>query len=328
MDEIVNAAAEQFSGVVAVDRGGERVYRLVRGDAHRAHRVPNTIETAFGLASGSKGWTALAVLALVEQGKVALDEPVRGIVGDDLPNLDSHVTLRHLLTHSAGIEDYLDESEDWDVTDYVLPVPVHTLISAQAFVPLLAPLAQRDEPGSGFRYSNAGYVILALIIERLTGQLFHDVVADLVLAPAGMTHSSYMRLDELPAGAALGYLADEGDRVNTLHLPVRGNGDGGAFSTADDLHIFWRAFVSGDIVSREMVAQIVTPHWDVPEEGMQYGMGFWLAGTRIVLEGYDPGVSFRSSHDPQTDTTVTVIANTSDGAWPMIAAVEESLGWI
>ena len=86
--------------------------------------------------------------------------------------------------------------------------------------------------------------------------------------------------------------------MNTLHLPVLGNGDGGAFTTADDLHRFWLALLAGRIVSRETVDRMTQPRHDVPDENMRYGMGFWMHRTHpaLILEGYDAGASFRSTH--------------------------------
>ena len=99
--------------------------------------------------------------------------------------------------------------------------------------------------------------------------------------------------------AALGYLSIDGDRTNVLHLPVRGNGDGGIYSTVADVRSFWNALFDGRIVSREGVAAMIRPHSDVGSE--RYGLGFWLeaSGSAAILEGYDAGVSFRSVHDPE-----------------------------
>lgn len=321
--DIIDAAEEaDFSGVVTIDRAGERLFEHCRGFAHRAHRIPITPTTRLGIASGSKGFTALAVMRLVEEGALGLDEPIRPILGSSVPRIDGSITLRHLITHSAGIEDYLDESEDWDPSDYVMTVPVHTLTTAEAFLPMLEGIGQATAPGERFEYSNAGFILLALILERTVGEPFHAIIDRLVLRPAGMTDTGYLRLDDLPADAALGYLAGEGNRVNTLHLPVLGNGDGGAFTTAADLHAFWQALVDGRIVSRKTVDRMTFPAWDVPEEGKRYGTGFWLEanGPSLILEGLDAGASFRSTHDPDSQTTVSVLGNTAEGAWPVIAA--------
>ena len=109
-----------------------------------------------------------------------------------------------------------------------------------------------------------------------------------------------------------------------LHLPVRGSGDGGIYSTAADMHAFWPALFAGRIVSDEWVKEMTRPRSTVESNSARYGMGFWLHATSDVvwLEGYDAGVSFRTTHDPTTNLTHTVIANWSDGAWPIVRAID------
>jgi CubicO group peptidase (beta-lactamase class C family) len=315
----VDSAARdgQLSGVVTVDVGDEQMLERCYGYAHRGLVVPTTRATRFALASGSKIMTALGILRLVESGKLGLNDPVRPVLGTDLPLVDDGVTVEHLLGHTSGIGDYLDEQADWKVSDYVLPVPVHTLADTEAFVAVVDGYPQVSPPGERFAYNNGGYILLALIIDRLSDTSFHAYVEQEVCARAGLTSTGYLRSDELPGDAALGYLFDDGNRTNVLHLPVRGNGDGGIYSTADDLHTFWRSLVAGRIIEPELVTTMITPRHDVPDEGLRYGLGCWLhpTGPAILVEGYDAGVSMRTMHDPATQTTATVLANTSEGAW-------------
>lgn len=325
--EAVEAAVRDggLGGVVAIDVGDEQRYEVSSGHAHRALSIPNTRQTRFALASGSKIMTALGILRLVEDGRLALTDPVRPILGEDLPMIDDAVTVEHLLGHTSGIGDYLDEDADWDAADYVLPVPVHTLAETEAFVPVVDGYPQVSPPGERFAYNNGGYIVLALVIDRLTDEGFHDWVEGQVCARAGLTRTSFLRSDDLPGDAALGYLFDAGDRTNVLHLPVRGNGDGGIYSTVDDLHRFWCALLAGTIVSAELVQTMITPRHDVPAEGLRYGLGCWLhaTGPAVLVEGYDAGVSMRSIHDPASRTTMTVLANSSEGAWVVAAKLLE-----
>jgi CubicO group peptidase (beta-lactamase class C family) len=325
VDDAVLAQAAQdgeLSGVVTVDVGDDRRYEVCRGHAHRALEVPVHRDTRFALASGSKIMTALGVLRLVEDGALGLDDPVRPILGEDLPLIDDAVTVEHLLGHTSGIGDYLDEEADWEASDYVLPVPVHTLAETRAFVPVIDGFPQASAPGERFAYNNGGYVVLAVIIDRVTDIGFHDWVEQQVCGRAGLTRTSFLRSDDLPGDAALGYLFDQGNRTNVLHLPVRGTGDGGIYSTADDLHRFWRSLLAGRIVSPDLVRVMTTPRHRTEEE-LRYGLGCYLHPTRpaLLVEGYDAGVSMRSIHDPETETTATVLANSSEGAW----AVAEKL---
>lgn len=318
--KLADALAEnEFSGVVAVTTGTGEPWVGCYGWAHRAFEVPNTADTRFALASGSKTFTALAVLRLVELGLLTLDAPVRPILGSDLPLIDDAVTVEQLLTHTSGIGDYLDEEADWDASDYILGVPVHTLDETSGFLPVLDGFEQAFPPGERFTYNNGAYVVLALIAERVSGRGYHDLVREEVFARAGMPGAAFLRSNDLPADAALGYLNAAGNLSNVLHLPIRGNGDGGAYATAADLHAFWLALLAGRIVGDELLAEVIRPRFDVPEDGLRYGLGVYVHPEcpALVLEGYDAGVSMRSIHDPRTQTTATVLGNTAEGAWPV-----------
>ncbi len=321
------ATETRFSGVVRVDRTGETRLAAAFGLAERGFAVPNTPDTRFGLASAAKGFTALTVVALVEQGVLELGTPVRAVLGDDLREVDDRVTVEHLLAHRSGIGDYIDEEGDLDVADYLMPVPVHELATTESYLAVLAGHPQKFPPGARFSYCNSGYVVLALVAERSAGTPFHDLVHELVLDPAGMTSTGFLRSDELPGGTARGYLGPEGLRTNVLHLPVRGSGDGGIYSTVADVHAFWPALLDGRILPPETVEDMLRPRSEVPEEGRRYGLGFWVHGTRdaVMLEGHDAGVSFRSVHDRPTCSTVTVVSNTSEGAWPLVRYLGETL---
>ena len=314
-----------FSGVVRVDRDGELTFAKAYGLAHRGLGVLNAVDTQFAIASGSKAFTALTVISLVETGALGLTTPARSLLGGDLPLIDDGVTVEHLLAHRSGIGDYLDEAADYQVTDYVMTVPVHELATTEQFLAVLDGHPTTFPPGERFAYCNSGYVVLALIAERVSGVPFHDLVTQRVCEPAGMNDTAFLRSDELPGRAALGYLPNEGiDRTNVFHLPVRGNGDGGAYSTAADIARFWQALFAGRIVSTEWVAAMVRPRSQVPSDARRYGLGFWLHQTSdtVMVEGYDAGVSFHTAHNPTSNLTHTVISNTSPGAWPMTRRLE------
>ena len=141
-----------------------------------------------------------------------------------------------------------------------------------------------------------------------------------------MQDTRFLRSDELPGPAALGYLtSDPASRTNVFHLPVRGSGDGGIYSTAADISSLWRGLFAGRIVSSEWVSEMMRPRSEVAEESRRYGLGFWLheSSSAVILEGSDAGVSFRSVHDPAAGTTSTVISNTSSGAWPIARLLDE-----
>ena len=320
------AAATAFSGVVRADRDGQVLLERAYGFAHRGLRAPITPATRFGIASGTKGLTALAVMSLVEDGTLALGTTARSLLGDDLPLIDDAVTVEHLLAHRSGIGDYVDEDALESATEHVLPVPVHELDTTEAYLRVLGGFPQVFPPGARFAYNNGGYVVLALLAERAAGVPFDALVHARVCAPAGMRDTAFLRGDEPDGDVALGYLEATGLRTNVLHLPVRGSGDGGIVSTAAD-------------VARVLAGALRRPH-----RGARAGAGDGGAALRrgrdalrarllaaprdgaVTLVGSDAGVSFYSGHDPERGTTATVLANTTEGAWPVGDALERILG--
>jgi CubicO group peptidase (beta-lactamase class C family) len=326
----VDRLAEEsaFSGVVRVDVGGDVMLRRAYGLADRAHAVPMDVGTRLGIASGTKGLTALTIGSLLDDGALEPSATARSVLGADLPLIDDAVTIEHLLTHRSGIGDYLDESALGGVTEYVMPVPVHRLASTPDYLQVLDGHPQVSPPGSVFAYNNSGFVVLALIAERVSGTPFPDLVHQRVCEPAGMHGTAFLRSDELPGDAALGYLYADGLRTNVLHLPVRGSGDGGAYATVDDVHALWSAVFAGRVVRPERLGEMTRPRSATASGSDRYGAGFWLDGARddvVALEGADAGVSFRSEHDRGNATTFSVVSNTSQGAWPVARLLRERL---
>jgi CubicO group peptidase (beta-lactamase class C family) len=321
------AQQTRFSGVVRVDVGGTVELCQAYGLANRACGVANVAETQFAIASGTKGLTALAVVGLMEDGRLELATTARSWLGADLPMIGDDVTIEQLLAHRSGIGDYLDEEAGYEVDEHQLPVPVHELATTGQYLPLLDGHPHKFVPGERFAYCNSGYVVLALIAERASGMPFHELVGESVCARADMHDTAFLRSDELPGRAAVGYVTAEGLRTNVFHLPVRGSGDGGVYSTAADVHALWAGLFGGRIVSREWVDRMIQPRSDAPEESMRYGLGFWLHRSRdvVMLEGCDAGVSFRTVHDPTGRVTHTVLSNTSRGAWPITGRLGELL---
>jgi len=134
-----------------------------------------------------------------------LSTTARSVLGRDLPLIANDVTIEHLLAHRSGIGDYLDEEAGYDITDYVLTVPVHELATTEQYLAVLDGHPARFAPGERFSYCNSGYVVLALIVQRVGGAGFHDLVRQRVCGPAGMRDTEFLRADELPERTAVGY---------------------------------------------------------------------------------------------------------------------------
>jgi CubicO group peptidase (beta-lactamase class C family) len=318
VDRVV--AETDFSGVVRLDRGEVTLLSAAYGLADRRHSIPMTVDSQLAIASGSKAMTALTIAVLIERGQLEWSTPARSILGSDLPMIADDVTVEHLLAHRSGIGDYLDEEAD-TTEEYPMPISVHRLADTEDFLAVLDGFPTRFAAGERFSYCNGGYVVLALLAERVAGAGFHDLVEELVCRPAGMIDTGFLRSDDLPARAAIGYVEVDGHwRTNVFHLPVRGSGDGGIYSTTADLHRFWTALFDHRIVTGATLDLMLRPRPTSEQKSDQrYGLGFWLpaGGDRVMLGGRDAGVSFRSVHDHAAGTTSTVIGTTTDGAWPV-----------
>jgi CubicO group peptidase (beta-lactamase class C family) len=207
-------------------------------------------------------------------------------------------------------------------------VPAQELATTEQYLAVVDGFPSKFAPDERFAYSNGGYVVLALLAERASGVPFHELVVQRVCEPAGMRDTEFLRSDELPGRVALGYLEVDGVwRTNVFHLPVRGSGDGGIYTTVADVRSLWNSFFGGRIVSDEWIGEMTRPRSDTDHD-KRYGLGFWLHRSTdvVILEGMDAGVSFRSLHDPHSDLTHTVISNTSEGAWPITHFLAERLG--
>ncbi len=318
-DEIGAVLDDDFSGVVSVSRGPDVLFEQAYGLAHRAYGIPCTPHTRFAIASGTKTFTALVVMGLIGEGALTLQTSARSLLGDDLPLIAGDVTVEHLLTHTSGIGDYCDEDLDEPPP---LTVAVYDLVDTEDYLPALDGFATKFAAGHRFNYCNGGYVVLALLAERAAGRRYHDLVAERVFAPAGMADSAFLRSDALPGDAAVGYLDD--GRTNVFSLPVRGNGDGGAYTTVADMRRFWTALFTSSLVPAEVVEQMTRPHaGGPPDNERHYGLGFWLTDSAVQLDGGDYGVTFRSSYDPTSATVCTVVANLETRISPALARVGE-----
>ncbi len=327
--EVEALVADGFAGTVRLDVGHETVLRAGFGLADRSRGLPMTPTTRLGMASGSKTLTALAVLSLVDEGVLSLTDTARSRLGDDLPLVADDVTIEQLLSHRSGIGDYLDEDSDVDLGDYPMPISVHLLDHVEAFVPLLDDHPTKFPAGTDFSYCNGAFVVLALIAERVSATPFPLLVQERVCVPGGLHATGYPRSDALPGDAALGYVEVDGQwRTNVFHLPVRGSGDGGAFTTVDDMHDLWSALLDGRLVSPPTVQDMLRPRSLPDSRGATYGLGLWLdpGDGSLQLVGEDAGASFTSVCFPRGDVTWTVMANTMGAAWPVHRVLADHVG--
>lgn len=331
-DEIAGFAKQaQFSGIVSLTPAEGPSLDLAFGLADRGHRVPNTIETRFATASGCKGFTAIAIGMLIDAGQVTLQTRLADCIHSRQFPFNPDVTLGHLLNHTAGIPDYFDEEVQADYGALWRERPCYGMTSTAAFLPLFERGAMKAPPGERFHYNNAGFILLGLAIEEVTGEDFRAFVQRRIFDPCGMGQSGYFAMDALPDNTAVGYLApDEADRrSNIFSVPSIGGPDGGAFTTAGDMRRFWQALLSGRLLSPGLVERFTTPTVQTgPDDPAgHYGYGIWLQETprgRIAsVVGGDPGVSMQSGIRLSDGLVITVLSNVQYGATDMAQMLRE-----
>jgi D-alanyl-D-alanine carboxypeptidase len=214
-----------FSGVVLVARGGVPQFERAYGMADREAGRPNDLETAFNLGSINKFFTAIAIRQLAARGKLDVDSSLAR-AWPDYPNPDvaKRVTIRQILEHRAGIQGNIFGAPPGKTR--------HDVLTLNDYFQLFKDQPLAFEPGARQEYSNAGYIVLGLLVERLSGVSYYDYVRTHIFVPAGMTRTASWKFDSLPANTAIGY-TNEGR--NTDRLPGRGSSAGGGYSTAHDL---------------------------------------------------------------------------------------------
>ncbi len=319
-----------FSGVVSVRRQGAVLYERAAGYADRSNRIANTCETRFGIASGTKFFTALAIGKLIEAQKLTFDTKLKDCVDVSFLKYAPEITIRHLLTHTSGIPDYLDEETIPDLENVRFHVPWYDLRSPRDYLAIFPDADMQFAPGERFSYSNGGYILLGVIIEEITGQPYQEFVEQTIFAPTGMHQSGYFAMNKLPEKTALGYIQEaDGWRTNIYNLPVVGASDGGAFTTVQDIATLWNAFWNNEVLPQSLVEIYASPAITAGAEGLYYGHGLWIAedtpGNRqTYIVGSDAGVSFKSSVYHREELYITVISNTSDGAWPVLRDIRRA----
>jgi CubicO group peptidase (beta-lactamase class C family) len=302
------AANDSFSGVVLVARQDEPILDLAYGMANRNHQIPNGMETRFNLGSMNKMFTAVAILQLVEQGEIALDDTISQHL-PDYPNQDvaDRVTIHHLLTHTSGLGDIFTEA--------YLETPKDRYRALQDYLPLFVDQPLQFEPGTRAAYSNAGYVVLGLLIEEISGQSYYDYVRDDIFVPCGMTATDSYQVDQIAAGIAVGYTRQiegpQGLSSNVYFLPARGSSAGGGYSTAGDLLRFSTCLMNYQLLSAELTELMLEAKTQLTAGHLtfEYGYGFMILESNqhpfIGHSGGSPGVC--STLDVFTDLGYTVV---------------------
>lgn len=341
------ADRDLFSGVMHVQRGRDVLLSSAHGLASRRWGVPVRLSTRFDIASVTKVLTSIAVLQLVDQGKLALDDRIHDRVDLGGTTIHPDVTLRHLLSHTSGIGDDADEEAGESYEALWEDRPNYSVTETRDFLPQFVHKPANFAPGQGCRYCNVGYVLLGLAIEHVTGDRFRDVVTRDVMRPLGMHSSGFFDMRDAVPDVAEGWEPVKGEdgavqrwRQNIYSYPPIGSPDGGAHATAEDLVRMLDSVLAGRILSEELTNAFRSPqalHHSVsdPEPGdtaqLHYAFGLEIEldsegrVRSLYKDGINTGASAIVRHYPGPGITLAVVANAEDAAWDPIALLDDAI---
>ncbi len=343
--DLINAAAEKerFSGVVAIHKNGEPLFSGAYGYASRSWKIINDRDMKFATASATKMFTAVAVLQLVEKGRLSLESKVQNLLKLDRSLIPPEVSVRHLLMHTSGLPDYYEAGSADELESLWQHRPNYSMKTLADFLPLIPNKFPAFEPGTDFSYCNAGYILLGLMIEKVTDLAYFEVVKRYIFSRAGMKHSGFLPLDHTAENVAEGHIPvhDDEERVvgwrrNIFSVPLWGASDGGAYSTAQDLIAFLQALREGILLGKEMTEEMLGSRGKIHEDEngrwtYGFGLAFSLDGDEVVRWGHagdDPGVSVKVFHYPRRNVDLVILGNQTGCAEEIGSALHEMiLGW-
>jgi len=329
--------AETFSGVFSIRRDQEVIFEKSCGYRNRSESLLNNSDTAFSIASGTKLFTGLAICKLIDDGKLSLNDKLCDILNNDLGEIDKRVTIYHLLTHTSGVGDYIDEEAE-DSMEQLQALynkyPVYLWERLEYYLPMITILPPKFEPGARYGYSNAGFVLLGLVVEAISGIPYQQFVTDNIIKPCELKHTGYYRMDSLPENTAHGYMQDDETgqwRTNIFNLPVIGGSDGGLYTCAEDLQKVWQAIFTNAILSEEMTQEFLKPQilMDNDDQEESYGLGVYIHKSDNIsfyyAVGGDYGVDFFTAYFPKQKIVASALGNTELNTFPLLKAVVATL---
>lgn len=333
MTDIKSLIDEGFRGNILIVRKGAVLYESSSGFADLANEIPNTMDTRFATASAGKTFVAVGILQLVERGLIKLGDTLGTLLDIDLKQIDPDVTVEQLLNHTSGVPDYFDETVMGDYEDLWKDYPCSKIRSNNDLFPLFIDKAMMYPRGEKFQYNNTGYVLLAAIIENISGMDFDAYLKKNIFDVCGMDSTGYFEMDRLPSKCAHNYIYCEKTndyRTNIFSVGAKGTGDGGVFVTAGDLVRFWQGLIGHKLISEDTFKKMISKQsgdGSDPEEGY-YGYGVWIIdnpkGTDFAyMQGCDPGVSAIAEYNPDNEQISIALSNYGDNVWALMRKIRK-----
>ncbi len=290
---------KEFNGSILVMQNGKAIYKKSFGMADREWNIPNTEATKFRIGSVTKQFTAACILLLEEQGKLSVDDHLNKYI-PDYPKGDS-ITIHMLLNHTSGIKNYTNLPEFWPKA--ILPLSTDSMIALFKNKPL------DFSPGTKWNYSNSGYFLLGVIVEKVSGKKFTAYLEENIIQKAGLKNTGMDRLDSVLAFRAKGYDKNrQGLWQQAMFISMEGPYSAGAMvSTVEDLYLWTKALHTNQVLSAASTQKMITPYMN----NYGYGIGVDSLKThkRVSHNGGIPGFASYLAYYPADDLCVAVISN-------------------
>ena len=322
-----------FRGIIYIVQDHKILSEHVTGFADLPNEIPNTMETRFASASAGKVFVAVGILQLIEQGRLKFDDTIGKLLDIELNSIDKDVTVQQLLTHTSGVPDYFDESIMDEYEDLWTDYPNYKIRHNDDLLPLFINKPMMYPKGERFQYNNSGYVLLAEIMEKVTGMYFDRYLQTNIFDVCGMTSTGYYELDKLPSKCANHYIycANTNDfRTNIYSVDAKGTGAGGAYITVKDVAAFWTALLEGKLIRKELVSDMLRKQSGdgIDAEEGYYGYGVWIIDNPdgrdlAYFQGCDPGVSFISEYNPNNGMISVLVSNYGDNVWKEMRKIRQ-----
>jgi CubicO group peptidase (beta-lactamase class C family) len=275
LDELLNLYTEygQFNGSVLISEKGEVIYKKGFGMANMEWDIPNQSNTKHRLGSITKQFTAMLIVQLVEQGKLKLDVPIITYLPDYPKPNGEKITIHHLLTHTSGIPNYTSFPDFFKNKS-------REPYSPDEFVKVFADSTLDFTPGEKFSYSNSGYFLLGVIIEKVAGKSYEEVLKENILIPLKMKDTGYDHHNVILKNRASGYERSGSSYINANYLDMSiPYAAGSLYSTAEDLYLWDQALYTEQILPKEFIELLFNPY--ISAFGSNYGYG-WVIGKAPI----------------------------------------------
>jgi len=306
-----------------------------------AYGITNTLDTRFDTASVTKLFTAAAILLLVQEGALCLDDKITDVIDLSGSRIPADVTIELLLNHTSGIADDAEEENGEDYTALFVDKPNYSIRECKGFLPFFVNKPPNFRAGTNVRYNNCAFILLGLAIEKLSGMPYRDFVQKRIFQACNMQNSHFCAMDDINPNTAEGYICQrdpatgaEQWKKNIYAYPPIGTADGGAYTTVRDLATFFFAIQNGQLLQPAYAKMLMQPQcvYSRPHRHGTWTTGYafeFIVKDQNVFcmykDGNNAGVEAMLAYYPQHDLLVSLLSNQNSCLYDLHREIQDYL---